>query len=358
MDGSISPDEVAIMLNELKKLGYSHDLALTSIHYSRGDIRTAVKYCYNKHNHLGENEEPPHNEKLQEIIYTIEHERAAVSSAATGDGLVRNEQISEVGGEADHPDDPPPIPSLECHITTTPRPIAKQSDPSSDNVVFDELTPKSEINRKYEFEIEVLLGRQQTLKKQLRDFEMEYTRMLNQHSTELEKAEKQGRQSAREEIAQLRMEIASLAEKIVTNEKEYNDSIALLVDSSSKQVFSLQEDLARYQNLCKQAEADRDEARALESFTVERNKQLYAQISRSSSNDGKGSNNPHFPVGSCHRTNSSSSPQSSPHNRGVESGGIKSVYNTSHHQFHDERDRSEVVHAMENIISNVIWFDG
>ena len=356
MDGSISPDEVAIMLSELKRLGYSHDLALNSIQFSRGDISAAVKYCYNKHNNLDVNEGIPHTDELQGTIQSFKSDRATANTSTSANGAVNKDVVNVAEGEEDHPDHPPPIPTSASRTETPPR---SSTDSPTNSAMFEGLTPKTEINRKYECEIEVLLGRQQTLSKELQDLKMEHTRILDQHSAELEKAEKQGRQSAHEEIAQLKMEIASLAEKIANNEKEYNDNIALLVESSSKQVFSLQEDLAKCHNLLNQAEADRDEARARETFTVERNKQLYAQISRSTSGDATGSNNSHIVMGGSHRSksaNSSSSPTSSPSNR-KGSASNYDVYN-GHHRYDDERDKSEVVHAMDNIIANVIWFEG
>ena len=341
MDGSLDADEIALMLTELKKLGYSHDLALTSIQFSGGDIGKAVKYCYHKYHNLDidDLDATPLNAELQEMIHAVESDRDNAKAALP-----------------DPPTNPPSSSSSSSSRAQTPPRAPSDSHLSSSTPMFDQLTPKSEINRKYEFEIEVLLGRQHILKKQLSDLEMEHTKLLNQQSVELEKAEKQGRMNGEEEITQLKMEIASLAEKIVKNEKEYNDSIALLVESSSKQVFSLQEDLAKFQNLLKRAEADRDEARALETFTVERNKQLYAQISRTASGDGIGSS--HVIVGGARRSisaNSSSTP-SSPSNK-RESIVDDNVYN-NHHRLDDERDQSEVVHAMENIISNLIWFDG
>ena len=111
MDGSISPDEIAIMLSELKKLGYSHDLALNSIQYSKGDISAAVKYCYSKQNNNNDYQDvnegtTPHSEELQQIIQAIKNERAMSTNDAAGNsnGVINNDMLHVAEGDDDHPD--------------------------------------------------------------------------------------------------------------------------------------------------------------------------------------------------------------------------------------------------------------
>ena len=93
--------------------------------------------------------------------------------------------------------------------------------------------------------------------------ENNYEELIAKHNLELEIAEAKGRAYAIEELEQLKYDKIILKESIDKNEKEYQESIELLIESGAKQVFSLQESLSKSNALLQAAILARDDAREL-----------------------------------------------------------------------------------------------